>query len=112
PCGERILHYTLTDDGLEGPEVFCALEDGGQPDGLCFDEAGNLWIALNQEDCIVAYDERGRLVRRLDCPAGSVTSNCCFGGPDYRTLFVTCSGAGRVIAFATAIPGLPLYPFR
>jgi gluconolactonase len=40
------------------------------------------------------------------------TTNLCFGGPDNRTVFVTLSGSGKLIAIDDwPVPGLTLnYP--
>jgi gluconolactonase len=32
-------------------------------------------------------------------------TNLCFGGPDYRTAFITCSGTGHLIAVDWPRPG-------
>lgn len=37
-------------------------------------------------------------VDHTPCP-DPLTTNCCFGGPDLRTLFVTLSTTGRLVAF-------------
>jgi sugar lactone lactonase YvrE len=39
-------------------------------------------------------------------------TNCCFGGIDNRTLFVTDARNERVLAFELEAAGLPLFPFR
>ena len=44
-------------------------------------------------------------------PTGDrLTTNCCFGGPDLRTLYVTLSGSGQLIAFDNwPVAGLRLH---
>ncbi len=37
-----------------------------------------------------------------------LVTNLCFGGPDLRTAYVTCSGTGRLVALEWPRPGLPL----
>ena len=54
----------------------------------------------------------GSRVGSYPCGDGSLPTNCCFGGPQGRTLFVTDSTGERVLAFDLDVPGLPLYPFR
>jgi sugar lactone lactonase YvrE len=41
-----------------------------------------------------------------------VTTNCCFGGPDGRTLFATDGLPGQIVAWeGMPAPGLPLHPW-
>ena len=50
----------------------------------------------------------GRLLGHLPLPDPYVT-NLCFGGPDLRTLYVTLSNHGRLIAIDDwPVPGLRL----
>ena len=37
-----------------------------------------------------------------------LTTNICFGGPDLRTAYVTCSGTGQLVAFDRPQRGLQL----
>ena len=39
-------------------------------------------------------------------------TNVCFGGPAYRTLFVTESGLGRITSTEWKRPGMILFPDR
>ena len=51
----------------------------------------------------------GRMVEFLSLSGDGVTTNCCFGGRDLRTLFATDAVAGHVIAWeGMPTPGLPL----
>jgi sugar lactone lactonase YvrE len=58
--------------------------------------------------------EDGRVVECLAVPGDDlgVLTNCCFGGPDGRTLFVNYALHGRVLAWESMpSPGLPLHPW-
>ena len=35
-------------------------------------------------------------------------TNCCFGGNDFRTLYITLSGVGQVVTVRWERPGLRL----
>ena len=49
----------------------------------------------------------GRIGRKID--GEGLTTNCCFGGDDLRTLFVTDAMPGNVVAFKhMPTAGLPL----
>ena len=60
----------------------------GEPDGSCTDAAGHLWNAEWDGNRICRYAPDGSVERVLPIPAGR-PSCCTFGGPRYRTLFVT-----------------------
>jgi sugar lactone lactonase YvrE len=81
-CGD------LDDAHLPGPwRTFAKIEQGG-PDGSCIDSEGFLWNA--QWACwrVVRYRPDGAIDRIIPMPT-SRPSACCFGGRDYKTLFVT-----------------------
>jgi sugar lactone lactonase YvrE/nucleoside-diphosphate-sugar epimerase len=66
----------------------------GAPDGLCVDQEGKLWVALNGGGKVVRVDpHRGKILGHVAVPNLAVTS-CTLGGSDLRTLYVTGAGAG------------------
>jgi len=72
------------------------------------------WVAagalLNGGITVVSPD--GRVCRHLPLPDRYPT-NVCFGGPDMRTLYVTLSATGRLIAIDDwPVPGLRLHGAR
>ena len=109
--GQRVLVYLVQGGSLGEPREFCRT-DPGFPDGMCFDEDGRLYVAATMGGEVQVFDRDGRCVDRLPCGDGSLATNCCFGGPDGRTLFVTESRGERVLAFDLDVAGLPLFPFR
>jgi len=73
----------------------------GGGDGFCIDVAGNFYVAGTRDACVRIVDPAGRIVEVLPTPAADPpqhATNCCFGGPDRRTLFCT-EMPGRVVAF-------------
>ncbi|MCB1037267.1 MAG: SMP-30/gluconolactonase/LRE family protein [Acidobacteria bacterium] len=56
------------------------------PDGLCVDPEGNLWIAT-WAPSLEVYTPDGAYWGSLPVPQAA--TNCAFGGPDGRTLYVT-----------------------
>jgi gluconolactonase len=108
---QRVLLYQLQDGALSEPQEFCRTEPGF-PDGLCFDEQGRLYVAATLAREVQVFDSDGQRVGSHACGDASLPTNCCFGGPRGRTLFVTDSAGGRVLAFELDVRGLPLYPFR
>jgi len=65
----------------------------GMPDGFAVDQQGNLWATGPGGVLILSAD--GTLLGRILLP--QATANCCFGGPDGRTLFITSNDKlGRI----------------
>lgn len=92
--------YTVTDQvTLSNRRSVIAVPEGeGNPDGMCADENGNLWIALWGGGKVVCCDPAtGARLEEVRAPEPYV-SCCCFGGIDGRDLFVTTAqderGAG------------------
>ncbi len=96
---------------------------GGFPDGLTVDAEGFVWSAQPVWGRLVRYDPDGRIERIIELPVSRGTS-CIFGGPDYRTLFVTTATetltpeqlreeplAGSLLALEPGMQGLPETPF-
>jgi gluconolactonase len=108
---QRVLLYRVLDGGLGEPVEFCRTEPGF-PDGMCFDRDGKLYVAATLAHEVQVFDRQGARIESLPCGEESMPTNCCFGGSEGKTLFVTESRGGRVLAFDLAAPGLPLFPFR
>ncbi len=82
------------------------------PDGFCFDSAGRMIIAGHQTDSLFVLDGAdGRPRFVVDLPETGPT-NCCFGGDDRRTLYVTSSDQGNLLAIDWDVPGMVLHPDR
>ena len=79
----------------------------GLPDGMCIDEAGNLLICAENAGFVSVHAADGTPIARLDAGDPKPT-NCCFGGDDYRTLYVTGIGDGRVTTIEWERAGLRL----
>lgn len=108
---QRVLRYRMQDARPGEPEVFCTTEPGF-PDGFCFDTEGRLYVAATLAHEVQVFSADGGRIDRLPCGDGSMPTNCCFGGPEGGTLFVTDSRGGRVLAFDLEARAMPLYPFR
>ncbi|MDX6695520.1 MAG: gluconolactonase [Blastocatellia bacterium] len=91
----RILSYDIIAPGKLGRmRVFAnlPLKEGEQianePDGICLDRAGNLYIAHYGMRQVQVLSPEGKLLRRYE--AGNLTtSNVAFGGPRMNQLYVT-----------------------
>jgi D-xylonolactonase len=96
----------------------------GLPDGMTTDALGRLWIAHWGGACVTCHDpQTAEELARVRLPTAQVT-NCAFGGPDLRTLFISTArvgmGAAQLAAeplagglFAVEVdsPGLPAHRF-
>jgi gluconolactonase len=75
------------------------------PDGICIDDAGELYVANNDDSvkAIEVFTAEGGYLGDITLPERP--SNCTFGGADRRTLYVTTLHA--VYEARVATPGLP-----
>lgn len=100
----------LTPDG-EREWVVEVLGPGGG-DGFCLDTAGNFYVAATVDHGVRVVDPAGKELEFLPIEGDGMTTNCCFGGADNRTLFATDALPGRIVAWeGMPTPGLPLTPF-
>ena len=91
----RILEYPVISPGKIGEQkVFCDLptKEGeqidNQPDGICLDADGNLYVAHYGMKQVQVLSPTGKVIRRY--PGGNLTtSNVAFGGPKMNTLYIT-----------------------
>ena len=59
-----------------------------QPDGLCFDQRGNLYVAHNGMKVVEVISRKGRWIRQY--PAGLLSaSSVAFGGPKTNQRYIT-----------------------
>jgi gluconolactonase len=81
----------------------------GGGDGFCLDAEGRFYVASTIEHGVRVVDPDGTVVDFLEIAGTGVTTNCCFGGTDLRTLFVADAIPGHLVAFEhMPTPGLPL----
>jgi gluconolactonase len=82
----------------------------GAGDGFCLDADGRFHVASTIEHGIRVVDPDGSIVEFLEIEGEGLSTNCCFGGRDLRTLFVTDALPGNVVAFeGLPTAGLPLH---
>ena len=84
----------------------------GGGDGFCLDADGRYYVASTSEHGVRVVDPDGSVVDFLPIPGNGLTTNCCFGGDDLRTLYATDAIPGHVVAWeGLPTPGLPLPPW-
>jgi len=121
----RVLVYEVLAPGQLGQRrVFAELpaknaaagQIDNQPDGMCLDAAGNLYVAHYGMRQVQVLDPSGKLIRQYD--GGNVTtSNVAFGGPKMDQLFITGgigpeAGEGGLFRIDLGVPGLVILPPR
>ena len=121
----RVLVYRVSAPGQVGPrEVLAELpkknpdvgQIDNQPDGMCLDASGNLYVAHYGMKQVQVLNPNGELIARYD--GGNITtSNVAFGGPEMNQLFVTGamgpqSNKGGLFRLDLGVPGLVILPQR
>ena len=103
----KLWRFNLNPDGTIDPATQRLIYDWGStrgPDGMKFDTSGRLYVAagLNRPHPphetadpptagIYVFSPEGELLEFVAIPRDE-TTNCAFGGPDGKTLFVTAGG--------------------
>ncbi len=111
--------YPIRDDGSLG--AYTTLFTWGEDhkgvhrgiDGMCLDAEGNIvatagWEVSGPGPMIYVFSPSGRVLETHPVPAIRPT-NCCFGGPDLTTLFVTTT-QGHLFKAQTNRAGWAMYP--
>jgi sugar lactone lactonase YvrE len=82
----------------------------GAGDGFCLDAEGRIYAVVNPERGIKVIED-GAVVELLPIEdGGGILTNCCFGGADGRTLFVTDGSAVECWRAGHADPRAGLAP--
>jgi gluconolactonase len=92
--------------------IFTHMNGGTGPDGLAVSAEGHVLVAHVGFGAVWVYDDRGIPVLRIDAPAGRLTTNMAFGGPDRRSLFITESSTGTILRAELPFAGATLYSHR
>ncbi|HRN25814.1 MAG: SMP-30/gluconolactonase/LRE family protein [Ignavibacteriaceae bacterium] len=101
---QKIVRFTITNDiRLINKENFVELP-GGDPDGIEFDEMGNIYVAHFGGKAIYIFSPEGKLQQKIETP-GSKPSNLEFGDRDYKTLFLTEDETNSLYKIRTNYPG-------
>ncbi|MBI2823868.1 MAG: SMP-30/gluconolactonase/LRE family protein [Planctomycetia bacterium] len=121
----RVLVYDVAEPGKLGNRRVLAdlpVKDetlgqiDNQPDGMCLDAKGNLYVAHYGMRQVQVLSPEGKLLWRL--PGGNLTtSNVAFGGPKMDQLFVTGglgpeSGGGGLFRLDVGVKGQVVLPAK
>ncbi len=92
--------FDVLADSLKERKPLAEISPGG-PDGMCVDEAGRVYVTAG--DGVQVFAPGGKLLGRILTP--NQPTNCCFGGPEGKTLFITARP--DVYAVKLKVRGLP-----
>ena len=82
--GRKTFSYSINADGtLSDKKLFCEMGS----DGLTIDVNGNLYLAGRG---VTVFDKSGKKLGNIPVPEGW-TANICFGGKDFKSLYITAS---------------------
>ena len=110
----RILRFKIQADGslshreIYGPSVLAPV---GFPDGIAFDEAGNLWVTFPAMNAVGYLTPRRELEMVLEDPERKVLqrpSNICFGWEERKTAFIGSLDGTEIPYFQVSHPGARL----
>jgi sugar lactone lactonase YvrE len=103
--GGRITAFDVHADGTLGDRrTWADLPDGGRPDGLTLDAAGDVWVGSYIAGEFLHLREGGEVLERVAFP-GRWAMACCLGGEDGRTLLVCTAETTQDDYFAGASIG-------
>ena len=108
---DRVTRFPIRGDGSLGAREQYGPDLGTAPDGIAFDEAGNLWVVLPILNGLGLVTPSGGWEIVVEDPASQVMklpTNLCFGGPDRRTVYVGNLSRPYLPTFRVEVPGLAL----
>ena len=97
--GQRIYRYDVAGPGQLANQRIWIDRLEANPDGLTLDEHENLYVCCGKAGLKI-FDRQAAPVGRVDVHA----ANCCFGGPDFRTLCI--ASVDRFLGLRTQVVGL------
>lgn len=88
--GKKTYSYLINDDGTLYDKKLFVEFSGSNPgcDGMTIDNRGNVYLCSST---IHVYDSNGVKIKEIQTP--EKPTNVCFGGKDFKTLFITTASA-------------------
>ena len=81
---KHIRVFDVNGDAVSEGKVFCTIDKGG-PDGIRSDAAGRIFSSAG--DGVHIFSSDGKLIGKILVPESP--ANLCFGGNDFKTLYIT-----------------------
>lgn len=95
----RILSFDLEDGHLSNPKTFAQVSPR-QPDGMCLDAEGAVWVGSFSTGEFLRVRPGGEITDVIAFPGSAIS--CTIGGPDGQTLYMT-TFEGPVAEIATGV---------
>ena len=89
--------------------AFIRMSGGLGPDGVAIDSEGGLAVCHPGFGAVWVFSPIGEPLFRINSPEGRMITNCAYGGPDWKRLFMTESQTGTVLYADLPVGGQPLY---
>lgn len=116
----KLFAFDLNADGLPTGKrrEFHDFGAGRGGDGMCIDSQDNIYVTaganrlypnqnVDNPAGVYVFSKNGKALGRIPVPEDMVT-NCCFGGPDLKSLYVT---AGKTLwKIQCKVPGRVIWP--
>jgi gluconolactonase len=99
----------LPDGTVSRMGVFLQLSGGRGPDGMAIDERDGLAVAHPDMGAVWVFNHRGEPLFRVNSPRSELVTNCAYGGPDRRILYIVDSVAGCILTAPLPTPGRAMY---
>ena len=109
---DRVIRIEITAAGKAGRSELYADGIARIPDGMAFDEEGNLYVTTYASNCIYRVTPRRQLeliCQDVENLALCQPTNCAFGGPNFDRLFVANLGRDHISVLDLKIKGQPLW---
>lgn len=103
----RILKFDVQSDGTITNKSEFIILPGGDPDGIAFDEKGNLYAAHFGTGTLFVINPSGEIIQEIKTP-GIKPTNVEFGGEDLKTIFLTEVETNSLYKIKANITGLKL----
>ena len=110
----RVNQATITGDGeikrrssRDSKSCLCGLAGLQYLDSLAVDGEGNVCVATLGNGGITVISKTGEILEHI-ATGDPITTNICFGGPDFKTAYITLSGVGKLVSMKWPYKGLRL----
>ncbi|KAI9819174.1 MAG: hypothetical protein M1827_007330 [Pycnora praestabilis] len=80
--------FDLSSGSISNRRIFYEHDGRPNPDGLCIDSNGGIWLALWEGNRVINISPTGEVMREIVLPAWRVTCPV-FGGVEFDELFIT-----------------------
>ncbi|RKE34748.1 gluconolactonase [Paraburkholderia sp. BL23I1N1] len=107
-----VWRVPILNGGVAKVGTFIQLSGGVGPDGLALDSSGGLLVAHAGMGAVWVFNARGEPTYRVNTPAGNLSTNLAFGGPENRDIFITESRSAQIYRARVEVPGKVMVSHR